>query len=201
MTRGAWAWTGLTLLAVVIAFLASFVVATLPGRFGWEAPVRLDLAIWLVLFGVIGVGGTLGAARIAFGASPEVRLLDGVLAVLGFVIAAFEEMALHEWAEGSIGNYDADFIGPTAGLSLCIVLVAVALFAVRVAPEGASGPPRLAVALGAVIVAAIVLSNAPALADGIGRGGLVAAGIGLAGAYAIGALAIALTYRRPRVSG
>lgn len=196
MTRATMRWTGLTLVGVIAAFLLSFLVATLPARYGWDASVRLDLAVWLGLFGALGMAGVVVAARIAFGRWPHVRLSDVALAVLGLAIAAAEEILLHEWAEGSVGYYDWDFIGPTAGLSFAVVLVAIAVFGIRVASAGASGPPRVAAAFGGVGVVTIVLSNLPDLLDGIGRGGAVAVTIGLAGLYAVGTLMLALTSRR-----
>lgn len=196
MTRATLTWTGLTLIGLIAAFLLSFVVATLPGMVGWDAGVRLDLAAWLVLFGVLGMASVLAAARTAFGAWPQVRPADVALAVLGLGIAAAEEILLHEWAEATALYYDWDFIGPTAGLSFALVLVAIAVFGIRVAPQGAAGPPRLAAAFAGVGTVAIVLSNLPDLVDGIGRGGAVAVAIGLAGLYAAGAVLLALTSRR-----
>ena len=192
----AWAWTGLTLIALAAAFLASFAIATAPGRFGWAPQWRVDLAAWLVLFGAFGAGGTLAAARLAFGAWPRVRPADAALAAAGLAIAAVEEPLLHEWAESSIGHYDWQLVGPVAALSFVTVLLAVALFAARVSPPGAALAPRLAVTVGAVAVLAIALSNVPALADGIGQGGLVAVPIGFAAIYALLALALAVVTRR-----
>jgi hypothetical protein len=104
MTRATLTWTGLTLTGLVAAFLVSFVVATLPARFSWEAAVRLDLAAWLILFGVLGMASVLAAARVAFGGWPQVRASDAAVAALGLAIAAAEEILLHEWAEGSVGD-------------------------------------------------------------------------------------------------
>jgi hypothetical protein len=118
----------------------------------------------------------------------DARKAGVALPALGLGIAAAEELVLHEWAEASIGYYESDFVGPTALLSLTVVLLAIALFGTRVAPVGASLPPKLSAIIGAMTVLIIALSNLPALADGIGQGGLVAVTIGLTGAYAVVAL-------------
>jgi hypothetical protein len=196
MTRATLTWTGLTLIGLIPAFLLSFVVATLPARFGWDAAVRLDLALWLVLFGVLGMAAAVIAARMAFGAWPAVRSTDVGLAAGGLLIAAIEEILLHEWAEASMGYYDAEFIGPTAGLSFALVPVAIGVFGFRIAPVGLSALPRLLTAFTGIAVLAIVLSNLPDLLDGIGRGGAVAVAIGVAGLYAVGAVALALARSR-----
>ncbi len=196
MNRATLTWTALTVIGVIAAFLLSFVVATLPARFGWQMSLRLDLAVWLILFGVLGMAGAAAAARMAFGHWPHVVPGDVAIPVIGLAIAAIEEILLHEWAESTALYYDWDFIGYTAGLSFTVVLVAITVFGVRIAPAGASGPPRLVTAITAVGVVALVLWNLPDLQDGIGRGGAVAVAIGLAGLYAMGALALALTKRR-----
>ena len=196
MTHRMLRWTGLTLLGVIGAFLLSFVAATLPARFGWEAEVRLDLALWLGLFGALGMAGVLAAARMAFERWPVVRASDVALPILGLAIAVAEEILLHEWAEASLGHYDWQFIGPTAGLSFAIVLVAIAAFGIRVAPEGASGAPRVVAAFVGAACVAIVLSNLPELLDGIGRGGSIAVAIGLAGMYAVSAVVLGLRGQR-----
>ncbi len=193
MSRATLAWTALTVISVIAAFLLSFVVTTLPARFGWDMSLRLDLAAWLILFGVLGMAGAAVAARMAFGTWPHVAPADLGLPVIGLAIAAVEETLLHEWAEGTALQYDWDFIGYTAGLSFALVFVAIAVFGMRIVPTGASAPPRLVTAITAVGVVAIVLSNVPDLHDGIGQGGAVALAIGLAGLYAVGALALALT--------
>jgi hypothetical protein len=190
------AWTALTVIGVIAAFLLSFAVATLPSRFGWDMSLRLDLASWLILFGLLGMAGAAIAARMAFGTWPGIVPADVTLPVLGLAIAAVEEILLHEWAESTALYYDWDLIGPTAGLSFALVFVAIAVFGMRIAPSGASAPPRIVAACAGLGVVAIVLSNLPDLADGIGRGGPVATAIGVAGLYAIGALALALTKRR-----
>jgi hypothetical protein len=93
----------------------------------------------------------------------------------------------------SIGYYDWDFIGWTAGLSFSVVLVAVAWFGVTVAPSSAQLPPRIGLGLGAVLVVLIVLSNVPALGDGIGPNSMpLAMLVGLSAGYAIAAIVISL---------
>ena len=194
-------WLLLSAAGVVAAFLVAFGIATLPGRFGsgsdtfWSA-LRLDIGLWLAMFGIFGILAVWIAARQCFGARP---VGWGVLLVpcAGIALAVAEELALHEWAEASIGYYDWDFIGPTAALSFLLVLVAIGVFAKRIAPAAASGLVAIGVFIGASLIVLVVASNIPVLGDGIGPNSWPAAiAIGLAGIYALVAVVAALG--RPR---
>lgn len=193
-------WLVTSAVGVVAAFFLAFAVATLPGRFapgtdGFLTAMRLDLGLWLASFGIFGMLAVWISARRWLGDRPVGR---GVLLVpgAGIAIAVAEEIALHEWAEAR-GYYDWDVIGPTAGLSTLLVVVAIGVFANRIAPAAASGLLAAGVFVGAALIGLVVASNLPGLGDGIGPNSWPAAiAIGLAGIYAVVAVVAAL--RRPR---
>jgi hypothetical protein len=193
-----WVWAALTIVGLVAAFFAAFGVAAavvspvlLPNA--GPGALRLDLASFLGLIGTFGMGAVLIAGRVAFGTWLDVRGRHLILPAAGIVLAIGVELALHEWARLSIGYYDWDFIGWTAGLSFSVVLVAVAWFGVAVAPPSAQLPPRIGLVLGAVLVVLIVLSNVPALGDGIGPNSMpLAMLVGSSAGYAIAAIVISV---------
>ncbi|HYI66685.1 MAG TPA: hypothetical protein VEW95_07180 [Candidatus Limnocylindrales bacterium] len=199
-----WLWAALTIVGLVVAFLAAFVVAvSIASRlmFPDAGPdgLRVDLAGLLLLSGAFGIGGVLVAGRVAFGSWLDARPRHLVLPVAGVALAIGVELALHEWARLTIGYYDSDFIGWTAGLSFSVVLVAVTWFGVAVAPPGANAPPRIGMGLSAILVLLIVLSNVPGLGDGIEpRSMPLAILVGLAAIYAIGALITGVRGGTPR---
>ena len=199
-----WLWAALAIMGLVLAFVAAFgVVVTVSsqGPFPDARPgsLRLDLAGFLVLVGVFGIGTVLAAGRVAFGSWLEARPRHLILPAAGIALAIGIEIALHEWARLSIAYYDWDFIGWTAGLSFAIVLVAAAWFGVSVAPPGAAVPPRIGLGVSAILVVLIVLSNVPGLGDGIGPNSwLLAILVGSSAIYAIGAVSTSLRGGPPR---
>ena len=199
-SRTAWAWTPLTLLALPIALMGAFGVAVaVASRLvpNGADGLRFDLALWLLCFGALGLLGVLVAVRVAFGRRLEVRVEHVALATVGIAVAIAVELTLHEWAEASIGFYDSDFVGWTAGLSFSVVVLAIALFGLLVAPSDARTPPKLGTRLAVVLVLFIIVSNVPALEDGIGPNSWpLVISIGLAGVYAIAAATIA-SWSRP----
>ena len=202
-TRTDWAWALLTILALPLAFLGAFVVAIAVVSRSLVPNVaeglRLDLALWLLCFGALGLLGVLVAARLAFRRWLSVRAQHVAVAAFGIVLAIAVELTLHEWAEASIGYYDSDFIGWTAGLSFSLVVLAIAVFGQAIAPAGFGVPARLGTRLGVVLVLFIILSNVPGLGDGIGPNSWpLAISIGLAGVYAIAAAAIVSSSRPSR---
>jgi hypothetical protein len=198
-----WLWAALTVVGLVVGFLAAFVVAVTVISWGLfpdagQASLRLDLAGFLLLVGAFAIGAVLVAARVAFGGWLEARPRHLVLPAAGIALAIGIELALHEWARQSIGYYDWDFIGWTAGLSFSVVLVAVTWFGVTVAPRGATAPPRIGLGLSALLVLIIVLSNVPDLGDGIGpHSWPLAILVGLAAIHAMGAVITALRKGSP----
>jgi hypothetical protein len=196
-----WVWAALTIVGLVMAFLAAFgVTVTLVSWDLFPSPgagtLRLDLAGFLALVGVFGIGAVLVAGRVAFGTWLEVRPRHLIGPAAGIALAISVELALHEWARLSLGYYDWDFIGWTAGLSFSVVLVAVGWLGVTVAPPFAQLPPRMGLGMGAALVVMIVLSNVPGLGDGIGPNSMaLATVVGLSAGYAIGAVVISLRRR------
>jgi hypothetical protein len=187
-----WSWAGQSLVGLVLAFLVAFAIAITLLSHGFVPGAatgpRLDLALFLLLFGAFGQIGVAVAARFAFGDWLQVRARDLVLPAIGVALAIGEELALHAWAEASIGFYDSDFIGWTAGLSYALVGMAVARFGWAIAPASAEWSPRLWTRIGAVLVLFAVLSNVPGALDGIGpHSGAIAVMVVACGAYAIAA--------------
>jgi len=193
-----WIWAALTLVGLVVAVFAAFGVAiSVVSRAVFpdavSAGLRLDLAGFVLLIGAFGMGAVLAAGRVAFGRWLEARPRHLILPAAGIALAIGIELALHEWARMSIGYYDSDFIGWSAGLSFAVVLVAVTWFGVLVAPPGASAPPRIGLGLSALLVILVVLSNVPGLGDGIGPNSLpLAILVGSSAIYAIGAVITSL---------
>ena len=198
-----WVWAALTVVGLVVAFLAAFgvaisVIARVVVPEAGPGGLRLDLAGLLLTAGAFGMGAVLIAGRAAFGTWLEARPRHLPVPAAGIALAIGVELALHEWARLSIGYYDWSFIGWTAGLSFAVVLVAVAWFAVTVAPPGATAPPRVGLGLSALIVVSIVLSNVPGLGDGIGPNSLpLAFLVGASALIAIVALVASLRDRPP----
>lgn len=191
-------WLILTAVGLLVAFWVAFGIGTLPGRLGIDVAtlgpgLRVDLALFLGLFGAFGLVAVLLAAQRVFGRRLALGASDLWLPCLGIGLAIAEELALHEWAEASLGSYDWDFVGWTAALSFILVLTAIASFGARIAPSGAARWPRVGVILGAGLVCLIVVSNVPAVRDGIGSNSwaLVIA-VGLSAAYAVSAIALAI---------
>ena len=193
-----WLWAALTIVGLVVALFAAFGVAiSVVSRAVFPDAVssglRLDLAGFFLLIGAFGIGAVLIAGRAAFGRWLEVRPRHLILPAAGIALAIGIELALHEWARLSIGYYDWDFIGWTAGLSFAVVLIAVAWFGVLVAPLGAGSPPRIGLGLSALLIFLVVLSNVPGLGDGIGPNSLpLAILVGSSAIYAIGAVITSL---------
>ena len=193
-----WLWAALSLIAFVVSCFGALAIAGAAASWGLGRDVdglalRLDLALFLVLTCLSGMAGILGAARIAFGRWSTVTGTALLVPLIGAVLAPAVEVALHEWASVSIGGYDWDFVGLTAGLSLMVILVGLASFAVQIAPAPAIRPPLVGLTLGAAVVVLIVLSNLPALSDGIGpHSGPLAVLVGLSAVHALGALVIGL---------
>ena len=193
-----WLWAALTIVGLVVAFLAAFgVTVTVASRGLFPdaglGSLRLDLAGFLLLIGAFGIGAVLVAGRVAFGSWLDARPRHLVLPAAGVTLAIGVELALHEWATLSFGYYDWDIIGLTAGLSFAVVLIAVAWFGALVAPPGADAPPRIGLGLSAIPVFLVVVSNVPGLGDGIGPNSWpLALLVGLAAIYAAGAVVISL---------
>jgi hypothetical protein len=190
-----WTWAGLSLAGLVLAFLAAFGIAiTLLSRGlmpDAATGLRVDLALFLLLWGSFSIVGVLVAARLAFSRWLEWQARSLGLPALGIALAIAEELALHEWAEASIGFYDWDFIGWTAALSFCLVGLAVALFGISIAPRASGRPPAIAMKLAAALVLFVVLWNVPALLDGIGpHSWPIATLVGASGLYAAAAVLI-----------
>lgn len=190
-----WLWAAISVASLVASFFVAFGVATTASQGLGTAPgaLRLDLAAFLMLLGVLGILGTLAAGRIAFGGWLSVSGARLAMPLAGVLLATAVELSLHEWARVHVGQYDWDFMGPTAALSFVTVLCAVATFGVSVAPPRAAVPPRGGLGFVAAIACLIVASNVPGLRDGIEpESRSLATLIGLCGVYALVGLGLAI---------
>lgn len=161
------------------------------------APVRVDLAAWIVLTMALSLGIVLSAARLVFGAWPRVRLVAVLVAVSGAALAVVEELLLHAWAEARFGVYHAQLVWWTASLSGLVIATTIASFGVLVAPAGARLAPMLCQALGVAAVALVVGSNAAGLTDGIRAESIpLATAVGLSLVYVVVLVGIGWDDRR-----
>jgi hypothetical protein len=178
-------WAALSFTLFIAALLAIFPILAALRLFG-EIPHLAQMALWSLSWGVLSVLGVLVAAQLVFGAWLRPRPLGVGIAAVGIGLSAVLNVVLQQWQISSIGFVDPDYLGVTAGLFAVLIGLAVAGFAAFLVPKQLIGWPLAAVMLGSLGVAVIVLSNAPALQDGIGPNGwALAICVGLSGVYAL----------------
>jgi hypothetical protein len=191
----AWAWAALSVVGVVLAFLAAFGIAVTVDALGLErlaGDLRLDLALWLGAWGGLSIAGVLGGGRLAYGHPLPIRRHALAAAGAGIALAVALELALSAWAVGRFGYNDADIIGPTAGLPFLLVPTAVALFGVLVAPRGDATAAMLALLASGGLALLVAFGNVGGALDGIGAdSALLGALVALSAAYVLGALGLA----------
>jgi hypothetical protein len=185
----------LSVAAWASSFLVAFAIIAGAGTLGISGPevgrLRLDLAALLALFGILAAGGVLAAARLAFGGWPRVHGMATVAPLMGVALAMTVELSLHEWTDARFSYYDWDMVGWTALLSVLLVTLAVATFAVLIAPRSAALLPMLGQVAAATVVGIIVLSNVAGITDGVEpESWTLAVLVGLSAAYAIAAVAV-----------
>ena len=183
----AWVWA----FASLVWWFASLALALPLATYAPELGGSWDLAKVLGVNGVLSLVGVWLLGRGLLHQSLR-RPRVGMLApVVGIGIAIAEEVALHGWADARFGYYDSELIWWTAGLSPTLILTAVALFGVLIAPRGALAPPLFGLALAAAGVTLIFVSNLPGLVDGIdARSWPLAPLVGISAAYAVAAVVI-----------
>ena len=178
-------WAALSFTLFIAALLAIFPILAALRLFG-EIPHLAQMALWSLSWGVLSVLGVLVAAQLVFGAWLRPRPLGVGIAAVGIGLSAVLNVVLQQWQISSIGFVDPDYLGVTAGLFAVLIGLAVAGFAAFLVPKQLIGWPLAAVMLGSLGVAVIVLSNAPALHDGIGPNSwALAICVGLSGVYAL----------------
>ena len=153
-----------------------------------------SLGVWALAWVLASGLLVLVAARLVFGEWLEVRPAAWLTLLSGAVLSAATVLILAAWTIAKFGMNESDLVGPMSVLFGVIAGVAVGGFGVQVAPRWAAWSPLLAVAVGGVIGVAIILSNVPGLADGLGRNsGPLAAVTVVAALYigAVGALSLA----------
>lgn len=187
------AW-GLLSFAGFVAAISALVwpVSQLEQTVGLSHP--LNLGVWALGWTVISGLLTIVAARLVFGEWLEVRPAAWLILLGGAVVSAATVTILADWTIAKFGVNESELAGPMALLFGVIAGVAVAGFGVQVAPRQTAWSPLLAVVGGAVIGVAIIFSNIPGLADGLGRDSGPLAVVTVASAIyiaAVGVLSIA----------
>lgn len=167
---------------------------SLPIATGFGGLLRVpDTAAFTVTWGCLAIASVLGAGRIAFGRWLPVSVAALFVAAMGIGLAVGVDTALRAWATARFGYYDPDQVWWSAGLFAVVIGVATATFGVLAAPRGYAWLPAAFALVGAAGVLFIVLSNVPGLRDGIDpESWPVAIWIGLGGAYALAAGALAV---------
>lgn len=150
----------------------------------------LNLGVWAFAWVLVSGLLALVAARLVLGEWLEVRPAGWLILLTGAVVSAGTVTILADWTIAKFGINESELAGPMSLLFGVIAGVAVGGFGIQVAPRWAAWSPLLAVAGGAVIGIAIILSNVPGLADGLGRDSWPLAGATLAAALYIGAVGV-----------
>ncbi len=139
---------------------------------------------WVLASGLLA----LVAARLVFGRWLEVRPAAWLILLAGAVVSAATVSILADWTIGRYGFFEADLIGPMTLLFAAVAGVAVAGFGVQVAPLFAVWSPLLAVGGAALVGLAVVASNIPGLAEGLGADSGPLAAVTLAAVAYVGAV-------------
>ena len=162
-------------------------------------PHAAMLGLLALAWTIAGGGVTLLGARLVFGVWSEARIGAWSILGIGAIVAAGHVWVTADWIIARFGYSDPTFAGVTFLLFAVVSGVAVAGFGVQVAPRGTAWAPMLGVALGVLLIASIVASNLPGLADGLAADSLALAIVtGVAVAYAAGVAV--LSVRRLRQS-
>ena len=178
-------WAALSFTLFIAALLAIFPISAALNLFG-EIPHLAQMALWSLSWGVLSVLGVLVAAQLVFGAWFRPPPWGVGIAIVGIGLSAVVNVLLQQWQIGSLGFVETDYLGLTAGLFAMLIGLAVAGFAAFLVPRQLIGWPLTAVVLGSLGVMVIVLSNAPALQDGIGPNSWpLAICVALSGVYAV----------------
>lgn len=164
-----WAWAAASVAWLVPAALLAFGGLAMV-RLAWPGFVLdhgMELAAFIVTWGVLGMAGTGVLARLVLGQVAILHQAALVAAGVGLAIAAALEVALHDWAVDKFGYFEPDLMGPTVMLPLGLAPLAVAMFGVAVAPPAFDLAPRIAVIAGGLTAMAVVALNLPGTLDGI----------------------------------
>lgn len=190
------AW-GLLSFAGFVAAISGLVwpVAQLEQTVGLSHP--LNLGVWALAWAASSGLLALLAGRLVFGEWPEARPAAWLILLGGAAVSAATVTILADWTIAKFGMNESDLLGPMSLLFGVIAGVAVGGFGVQVAPRWAAWSPFVAVAGGAVIGVAIILSNVPGLADGLGSHSGPLAVVTAISALYIGAVAV-LSFARLR---
>jgi hypothetical protein len=184
----AWVWAFLSIVWWFASFALALPLATFVPDGG---ALRLDLALVLLVNGAVSLVGVWLLGRALLRRALRRPGAGLVVPVIGIGLAIAVELALHAWAEARFGYYDSELVWWTGGLSPTLILTALAVFGVLVAPPAAVAPPLLGLGLAAAGVLFIFVSNVPGLRDGIDPGSLpLASLVGISAVYAVAAAVI-----------
>jgi hypothetical protein len=153
-------------------------------------PHPVPLGIWAFGWAVGSGLLALVAGRLVFGEWLEVRPPAWPILLCGAVVSAATVSILADWTIAKFGMNESDLVGPMSLLFGVIAGVAVAGFGVQVAPRWAVWSPLLAVAGAALVALAVVASNIPGLADGLGADSGPLAAVTLAAVVYVGAVVL-----------
>lgn len=182
-----WLWALLSFAGWLAATGATLPVAS---AISPASPVRVDLAVWMVLTMVVSLAVVVVSARVVFGTWPRVGSLAVLVALVGVALAIAEELLLHDWAEARFGHYDAQLVWWTASLSGLMIATSIAAFGTLVAPRGARLAPMVCQAVGTLAIVLVLATNIDGLADGIRPESIpLAIAMSLCGVFAVAATA------------
>jgi hypothetical protein len=190
-----WAWAAGSVVLLAPAALGALLLLAIV-RIAWPGFVPdhgMELAAFIVTWGVLGMAGAASLARLILGQVEIVHRVALYASGVGLAIAAVLQVVLHDWAVGKLGYYEPDVIGPTVMLPLGLAPFAVAMFGVAVAQPPFDLAPRIAVIAGGLMAMGAVALNIPGTLDGIGaRAIALAVVLASVPAYVLVSWAIAL---------
>jgi hypothetical protein len=188
-------------LGVVTLFTATTIETGLLVPLGFEAGAG-SLTHGVVLAAHVGAWALLAglavttAARL-LGATSPIGPWDRALFLVGVLVAALLQLAIHEYGRQRFGFYDPRDIGLTALLPAAMV-AQLAAWALVLVSRGTSAVAWLAQVLATLAVLGIVGTNVPGASNGLNAGSLPLAGaIGLAGLVLSGTWVSAWAAARP----
>ncbi|MEX2011625.1 MAG: hypothetical protein WEF51_05270 [Chloroflexota bacterium] len=139
-------------------------------RLLWPAFVAdhgMELAAFIVVWGVVGMAGAAFLARVLLGNVAVGDRVALIVAIGGIAIAATLQFSLHAWAVDKFGLFEPEYIGWTVLLPFGLTAVAVAMFGISLAPRVFDLAPRTSVVIGGLLSLATASLNLPGAVDGI----------------------------------
>jgi hypothetical protein len=160
-------WTLLSFLGFAAVFF--FLVWPIGQLQSAGADHAATLGVWALAWVLASGAWALLAGRVTLGAWLAIRPIAGVILVAGALISAADIWLLAGWAIARYGYSDPEYIGPMIALFALVGGVAVAGFAIQIAPRWAVWSPLLAMLGGGLLGAYVVLQSLPGLSDGLAK--------------------------------